>query len=69
MEAISQLLGALALVGVAAFELLQSRVNRITSEQVKDLQEQIDELKKGGDFAGGGNGLADFGETGHHTGA
>ena len=46
MESISQLLGAFALVGVAAFELLQSRVNRITSEQVKDLQEQIDERLK-----------------------
>lgn len=36
---------------VCAFMIVQGCINRIASMQVKDLQEQVDELKQGGDAA------------------
>lgn len=52
MEQIAQICGSFALVCVAVFELLQTRINRVTSEQIEDLQDQIDELKDGGGASG-----------------
>ena len=49
-----QFLAALDIVAklcVCAFMVLQGCIDRITSSQIKDLQEQVDELKQGGDAA------------------
>lgn len=53
-EAMEQFLAALDVVAklcVCAFMVLQVSINRIASMLVKDLQEQVDELKQGGDAA------------------
>lgn len=45
MEWLSQVFGAVADICFSVALLVQVHVNRITSEQVEDLQQQIDELR------------------------
>lgn len=51
MEQFLAALDVVAKLCVCAFMILQVCINRITSMQIKDLQEQVDELKHGGDDA------------------
>lgn len=51
MEQFLAALDVVAKLCVCAFMITQGCINRIASMQVKDLQEQVDELKQGGDAA------------------
>lgn len=51
MEQFFEALDIVAKLCVCAFMILQGCTDRITSKQIKDLQEQVDELKQGGDAA------------------
>ena len=51
MEQFLEVLDIVAKLCVCAFMVLQGCIDRITSSQIKDLQEQVDELKQGGDAA------------------
>lgn len=45
MEWLSQVFGAVADICFSVALLVQVHVNRITSKQVEDLQQQVDELR------------------------